>query len=220
MLGDVTKKILNLIEEYKFGFDNKILSQKLIYIFTFLEEFEEEEIKNIIIKFLIEHTNYFYRLAIGDIDDDKDYLDIAEKSDFFRMYLENALLLDKKELYSGKILEEILRNLFLESKDNNFQDFSDTLLVIEKICNEPINLKMLLDSDFFNKIESIFKYFIFNYYRKKSKSEICKFKEKEMKLFYIKIQFYIFIKKKELRRDDKKSQEEQKPKRYFRTRRE
>jgi hypothetical protein len=127
-------------------------------------------------KYLIEYADYFQELEMDNRECVINTVYPAEeKSEVFRMYLENALLLRRKDLYSGPIFDKVLNKLFREVRAESYgefalfgedspEDFSKALLVIEEICKDTNNFELLMETDFFDKIYKMFNFFILEYY--------------------------------------------------------
>lgn len=170
--------LLNLCIEYEYKLD--CLSELGTPLTSIFENLNSKETKNLIMKYLIGYTDYFQGLRMDNrecvINTEYSEYSGVEKSEVFRMYLENALLLKRKDLYSGEIFDKVLNKLFRRVRaerngevgfwgEDSLEDFSNALLVIEEICNNPDNFKLLIDSDFFDKIYKMFNFFMLEHYK-------------------------------------------------------
>ena len=177
-LDKVTVTLLNLCIEYEYKLD--CLSELGTPLTSIFGNLNSKETKNFIIQYLIGYTDYFQGLRMDSsgcvINTEYPEYSGVEKSEVFRMYLENALLLKRKDLYNGEIFDKVLNKLFRIVRaerngevgfwgEDSPEDFSKALLVIEEICNNPDNFKLLIDSDFFDKIYKMFNFFMFEHYK-------------------------------------------------------
>jgi hypothetical protein len=204
-LDKATVSLLNLCTEYEYELDCLSYSRTpLTYIFGNLTS---KETKNLIMKYLMEYADYFPGLEMDSRECviNTVYPD-EEKSEVFRMYLENALLLKRDDLYGGPVFEKVFNKLFREVEaerngelysfgEDSPEDFSKALLVIEEICQNPDSFKLLAETDFFDKIYEMYNYFILVYYKSKKNIDLQHVKdlpylddvESKMKLSFFKL---------------------------------
>ena len=204
-LDKITVILLNLCTKYEYKLDCLSYPRvPLTYIFGYLDS---KETKNLIMRYLMEYADYFQGLEMDSRECviNTVYPD-EEKSEVLRMYLENALLLKREDLYSGPVFDKVFNKLFREVEaerngelygfgEDSPTDFSKALLVIEEICNNPDSFKMLADTDFFDKVYEMFNYFILVYYNSKKsvdlqpalESQYLNDTESKMKLSFFKL---------------------------------
>ncbi len=179
-LERVIAPLINICITNQIHINCSILDDKSSLI-SIYNKIHSSELKNTMIKYIVGYTNYFQNLEMDNRECviNTVYAGENEKRDFFTMYLKNALELNRKELYSGEILEKVLNKLFrqIEVKrdevvgsfgENSPEEFSNTLVSIEKLCNEPEYLNTLAESDFFEKLYNVFLFFILKYFRKQN----------------------------------------------------
>ena len=181
-LDKATVTLLNLCIEYEYKLDClSYFRTPLTYIFGNLTS---KETKNLIMKYLMEYADYFPGLEMDSRECviNTVYPD-EEKSEVFRMYLENALLLKREDLYSGPVFDKVFNKLFREVEaerngelysfgEDSPRDFSKALLVIEEIFNNPDYFRILMETDFFDKVYEMFNYFILVYYNSKKSVDL------------------------------------------------